>query len=538
VYALCSAALFGGPVLGHLGSRIVAADQIDSSQFMWFLAWWPHAILHGLNPFVSHAMFAPEGVNLTWSAAIPGPSLLLAPLTLTAGPVVSWNVLELAAPALSAWTAFLLCRHITRRVGPSLVGGYVFGFSPYMLLNLTGAPNLALTALVPVLVWLVLMRVDQTIGSRWFVAATALTLVGQYLISTEVLATATLFGAITLALAAALLPAVRPMLRHTLGLLALAYAGAAVLVSPFLYFFVSGQHYPAGAVDFNSDLAAYVLPSPRMAITRHTPALPGADTQPYLGLPLVALLVWFVWRERRRPAALLPALTLVAATLCSLGQHVFVGGHRTAVPGPWWLLGRLPLLGYAIPVRLSLYVALAAAVMVAMFLSGTPGEARKGRGAVGRWALALLVVAFILPDIGNAAWNTSVRDPAFFADGTYRRYLRPSDRVLTLPAWGPNARWQADTAFPFTLAAGYRGNPFPATYTRYPIWNALLSGQLPAGYAAQLRRFVRAKGVTAVVVDASAPGRWRQLFGTLGVRSISVGGVVLYRLRGGPPKHT
>jgi hypothetical protein len=194
LYLLLSLALFGTSVLGHLGSRVIAADQIDSSQFMWFFAWWPHAVLHGLNPFVSHAMFAPEGVNLTWSAAMPGPSILLAPVTLTAGPIVSWNVIELAAPALSAWTAFLLCRHVTGRVGPSLAGGYVFGFSPYMLLNLTGAPNLAFTALIPVLVWLVLRHVEGRIGPRGFVVATAVALAAQLSISTEVLATATLFG--------------------------------------------------------------------------------------------------------------------------------------------------------------------------------------------------------------------------------------------------------------------------------------------------------------------------------------------------------
>ncbi|MGP0049128.1 MAG: hypothetical protein ACLPZR_09825, partial [Solirubrobacteraceae bacterium] len=54
LYVLLSLALFGAPVVGHFGSRIVASDDIDSSQFMWFFAWWPYALLHGLNPFVTH----------------------------------------------------------------------------------------------------------------------------------------------------------------------------------------------------------------------------------------------------------------------------------------------------------------------------------------------------------------------------------------------------------------------------------------------------------------------------------------------------
>ena len=50
--------------------------------------------------------------------------------------------------------------------------------------------------------------------------------------------------------------------------------------------------------------------------------------------------------------------------------------------------------------------------------------------------------------------------------------------MLTVPAWGPNERWQADTGFRFKLADGYAGNPFPPSYTRYPTWNTLLTGQL------------------------------------------------------------
>ena len=160
-----SLALFGVPCIRHLGSRIVASDPIDSSQFMWFFAWWPHALLHGLNPFVTHVMFVPEGFNLTWATGMPGPSLLLAPLTLAFGPAVTWNVIQLASPALSAWTAFLLCRHVTRRTAPSLVGGYIFGFSPYMLTHLTGGPYLALVPLLPVFVLLVLRRLEGSIGS-------------------------------------------------------------------------------------------------------------------------------------------------------------------------------------------------------------------------------------------------------------------------------------------------------------------------------------------------------------------------------------
>ena len=88
-------------MLDSPGSEVVGPSDIEPSVFVWMLGWWPHAILHGQDPFLTAALFAPDGYNLSWAPAIPGPSLLLAPLTLTAGPVVAYNVLVLASPVLS-----------------------------------------------------------------------------------------------------------------------------------------------------------------------------------------------------------------------------------------------------------------------------------------------------------------------------------------------------------------------------------------------------------------------------------------------------
>jgi hypothetical protein len=99
-----------------------------------------------------------------------------------------------------------------------------------------------------------------------------------------------------------------------------------------------------------------------------------------------------------------------------------------------------------------------------------------------------------------------------------------------VPVWGPNERWVADTGFPFSLTNGYAGNPFPPSFTRYPTYQTLLTGQLSSDYATQLQRFIHDKHVTAIVVQQGYGGPWRQLFGTLGVRPVSVGGVLVYRL--------
>jgi hypothetical protein len=527
-YAVLSVLLFGLPVIGHLGSHIIASDQIDSSQFMWFFAWWPHALLHGLNPFITHAMFVPSGFNLTWSTTMPGPSILLSPITLAFGPAVTWNLIQLASPALSAWAMFLLCRHLTSRRWPSLAGGYLYGFSPYILSHLTGGPYLALVPLPPLLVLLVLRRVQGTVGLRRFVILMALGLTAQYSISSEVLATGTFFGAIALVLGYALAPGSRRALLGMLRPLALAYAGMVVLISPFLYFFFFGHQYPPGATGFRADLVAFALPPAHVALARQAPPIVASNTENYLGLPLIALLCAFAWQHRTSRRTQLLSLSLVIAAVLSLGPHLVVRGTKTSIPGPWLPFSHLPVLRYALPIRFGLFVMVPAAAMFALWLSGPIARNRAGVIRVG---LAALTIAAIFPEVGSAAWNTPIKDPVFFSSGEYRHYLTHSDNVLTIPVWGPNERWQADTGFYFKLSAGYAGNPFPGAYTRYPTWNTLLTGHLTSEYAAQLRRFVRAKSVTAIVVDETQPGPWARLFGSLGVRPVSTGGVLFYRLR-------
>src|SRR5207253_6625669 len=126
-YVAVSFAYFGARLLPHPGNAYVG-DQVDPQIFIWAFAWWPHAILHGIDPVVTHAIWAPVGVNLAWATSVPGLALPLAPVTLLFGPVLAYDTAAVLLPALAAWTAFLLCRHVTRATLPSIGGGYLFGF--------------------------------------------------------------------------------------------------------------------------------------------------------------------------------------------------------------------------------------------------------------------------------------------------------------------------------------------------------------------------------------------------------------------------
>jgi hypothetical protein len=539
LYAVSSLALFGLPIVSDLSGRYVGWG-VDPASHVWFLAWWPHAIASGTNPFLTHVVWAPSGYNLAGSTAMPGPSLVLAPLTALFGPVVSYNVLCLAAPALSSWTAFLLCRRVTTRFGPSLLGGYLFGFSTYELGQLTGHPNLAFVALVPVAVLLVVRRLSGDLPPRRFVLLLAAVLVGQFLISTEVALTLALFGGLALLLAIALSgKGARPSLIRATLQIAAAYLISAVPLAPYLYYAAkSASHSPIYAFYpslYSTDALNFVIPTPLTFVGRHRFAEVSArfsgnisEQVGYLGVPALTAVVAFAASRWRTASARLLALMFVLVGVASLGPTMRIAGS-SGITGPWGAFVHLPLVKYILPARLMMYEALLAGLAMALWLAGA-GESGFPRWA--RWVVAGLAVALLLPNPSLPAWRSRVDTPAFFADGLYRAVLRPGETIVIIPYAdrGNSMLWQAQAGFAFGMAQGYVSVVPPPEFSRYPILKTLYDGELIPDAGRNLRAFLHDKGVSAIVVEDGRKGPWADLFGSIDTQPESVGGVTVYRV--------
>jgi hypothetical protein len=528
LYVVLSLAIFGWPVRNELDSTLIAANTIDPSIYAWFYEWWPWALVHGHDPWLTDYILVPEGYNLSWVTAVPGPSFLAAPVTFAFGPVVTYNVLALAAPAVSAWTAFLLCRHVTGATAPSLLAGYLYGFSPYMLRMLQGAPHLYFVALIPLFVLLVLWRLEGRISERFLFGAAALGLAVQFFTSNDVLVTFTIFAGVALALAFALFVERRALLLRTVGVILAAYAGAVVLASPAIFHMLFHGHTTPeqNTPLYANDLISWVVPDSSLLVAE-THAINGTPPQygglAYFGVPLLLLIGWYAWRARESRVARLLVLCFAIPAVCGLGHRLTVDGDVTRLGLPWSLVDRLPGIELLVPQRFVLYAFLAGALILALTLSGRP--------RVPAWGLAALAVLAIVPWAGSAYWKAPAYTPAFFANGDYGSRLSEDDHVLPLPIIGDSMRWQAEEDFAFKLAGGGVG-AFPRGYTEYPAFGMLISGETGPNYAEEMRRFVRDKGVTAVVAEQNSigPGRERML-AALGVEPEEVGGVLVYRLR-------
>ena len=88
-------------LLPRLSTATAGWTSSDSYQFIWWIRWLPWALAHGEGPLYTTYLHAPLGVNGMWNTPVPVLATLFAPITLTAGPVVAYNVAMILGPVVS-----------------------------------------------------------------------------------------------------------------------------------------------------------------------------------------------------------------------------------------------------------------------------------------------------------------------------------------------------------------------------------------------------------------------------------------------------
>lgn len=540
LYVVIDFVYFGVEPLAHLGRTCACGAGSDPTSYMWFLAWWPHALLHGLNPFTTNLLFAPDTVSLGAVDLVPGPALLATPVTLVFGPLVAYNVLALLAPVLAAFFAFLLCRYVSGSTVAGLIGGYIYGFSPYMLGHMLGHLDLVMTFPIPAAIHLTLRLVDGRIHRRAFVPLMALVLAFQFLSQPELTLMLGILGVCALAVSAGLAPAARPRIASAVPTVALAGGLAAVVTSPFIYAGLTG---PVSARFFNgysetyvADSLGFLTPTPVIRLGRSwfavlAAAFTGnlAEDGVYIGIVLALVLVWFAVTGWRRPATRILTVMFGIVVVLQLGAHMHIAGHPT-VPLPWGVLDRLPLLRHVAPVRLGIYMYLIVALAVALWVAEmSAGQSR--RGAAARWVAALVGLILLVPNVGSGRWHSVPSNPPLFASDRYAAVVPPGSTVLALPfaTHGSSMLWQAEYRFRFRMADAYVGALAPADYAR-DLGTPPLTDPRVRPTPAALRRFLADRHVEMVLIDAAEASYWPQLMASTGVQPRKIGGVLVYRL--------
>ena len=533
LYVGLAAIFFGIRLLEYPGETYLGYGS-DPEIFVWAFAWWPHAIAHGLNPFVTDALWTPTGVNLTWTTSTPALALLFAPVTWLIGPLGAYNVAAVLMPALAAWTAFLLCRHVTRAAWPSLVGGYLFGFSSYMLGQTEGHLHMTATFLVPLAALLVLWFLEGDLEGRGLVLRLGPLIAFQVGCSTELAFTLTLCLFATLVVVFALARASRVRIRRLVAPLAASYGFAALLLAPFLYYLLRGFERRAFQPPelYVADLLQLVIPT-QLSLSgagwagAFTAAFPGGNASErgaYIGVAALGIVWLFAVRERNTVRGKVLTVLFGLGVLASLGGTLWVWGHRTGVPLPWRAVIDLPLFNNTLPVRFALFTSLVTALMVAMWAAGSrlPRIVRVG--------LPMLAVALTLPNPAARVWATTIDIPRFLTAPEYRPCLAPDEIVLPLPASGEGNQmtWQAVSDFRFRMAGGHIAANPPLAFMR----DASLAAIGREGQVIQdpqiVRDYLEKTGATVILVDLDVDWKWRPVLDQIAAGRL-VGGMLVYR---------
>ena len=251
---------------------------------------------------------------------------------------------------------------------------------------------------------------------------------------------------------------------------------------------------------FSTDFLNIVLPtqyqriSPAAAttISQHFSGLDGEATA-YIGLPLLILLVAFVatrWRDLRvRTAAIVAGVALIL----SLGPTLHIGGTSTGWPLPWWPVAKLPLAENILPARLSLYMWLAIAVLVAIIVETALQAQTWRRTAAGLTAIAVSLAAVVPAGLG--VWQADT--PAFFMNWS-QHGIPDSSVVLIAPFFRDGA---GASPMLWTAVAG-GGVRMPEAYAYIPAADGTPMYGPPATNLSSIMEQIQDTGVVIVARGA------------------------------------
>jgi hypothetical protein len=456
---------------------VLRSNPGDQSFYEWMLAYHARAITQGENPFYTYLQNAPVGVNLMCNASSPLVGWVMAPLTLLAGPHVSFMFVATANLAATGLAWYYVLSRKVRTSGPAaLLGAGFCAFAPGMVSQTNAHLHMTAAYLVPFIVW----RVTR-LGEPGRVRRNGLVLgalvSAQILIGEETLLL-TAIGCLVMVVTFAVSrwPDARRMARPFLLAMGIG-AAVTVLVDAYpLWMQFFGPNHAAGVpVVYGGDLNAFVTYAQQSiagttSVARKVSPNPAEQSSFFgWGLTIAAIGAGIaLWRQL---AARLAFMTAAVCAVLALNNPLLVGGRRTGVPTPIGLFQHLPLMEALIVLRLSLVTTVAVGVLLALLTDRVRAWARQfePRGMPVRLLAGAVGVAVLLPLVPKPLPMTprAPAIPAFVTAGQWRNVVAEGRTlVYVAPTSQTNLAWAAAAGAGYGIVQGYYLFPRSATDTR------------------------------------------------------------------------
>ncbi|WP_127792904.1 hypothetical protein [Agromyces sp. LHK192] len=497
-------ALWGRPALGDW-AHLRLANPGDAESFSFYLSWNVHALANFVNPFHTPNLYAPGGQDLGNAISLPTVSMLMAPITVLFGGTAAYNTALLLAIWLGTFAVYLLARELTGSLLGATAAGLLMLVAPYFTGHAQGHLNLMWVFATPLIGYLATRYVKGTLRPGWFVAWTAVLVAFTGGASTEVLVTHTLFIVLGVGVVICFTRG-EVRRRSARSLLWLAAGGAigAILLIPVVVAALQAG-IPTSALNppnlYSTELTNLVVPT-RMSEfgetlfegVREDWLSNDSENTAFLGIPLVLLLGAYAFATRHRFSGAVAAFGLIGLIL-SFGPLLTISGINT-IPMPWMVATFVPGLDHALPGRFSLFVFMAACLLVADAVA---------RRVVPLWITATLVAAsFVLmvPNLSSMGFPTPAPISEFAAEDL-DDVVEPGDNVLVLPPgqYGPGMRWMDELDFTFVTPTGNGGGANAPEAWADPVARALFDRNFDFDWDDELLPYLERIGVDLVIVD-------------------------------------
>ena len=486
LFALPAVILWWHVWAGHPANTLTCACG-DPAQEVWFVAWPAWAIAHLHNPFFSHIVNVPNGANLLSNTSGTLVGVVLAPVTWLFGPVAATNVALTLAPALSAWGCFAAVRPLVTWKWGAVPAALVFGYSSAVYSSLIfGHVSVSLLVFPPLLfstLHEIVIRQEHSVA-RDGVLLTAL-MVGQFLVSPEMLVLCCIFAVVGLVVVAVVgWRQVRVRGGHAFPALGLAALATVALLAYPAWFGVAGPQAVTGVLFIIAPLAGapllgVVLPGAYHALDNAYIRFGGylghsGPSPDYLGAGLLLTTFASVVLARRRALTWLLLLLAVVALWLSLGPYAMgAPSWFDHIWLPWREVSRVPLLNEILPDQIAPFIGLFVAFLLAvgldaLYVHHRPATSRLAshRGtlmATATAAVALLAVVPVFVTFDVPIKVGPVKVPSYVR--TVAPTLPARTVLLTVPfAFSGSTQpmlWQAVDDMRFDLAGAGLKTPGP-----------------------------------------------------------------------------
>jgi hypothetical protein len=493
------------PLILHFTTRLPGAFS-DGWQNYWNYWWLSRAVTSGVNPYWTPLLYAPYGAPLYVHTLNLFSGAVTLPVQWLFGVVPAYNAVVLISFTLSGYFTYLLVARITGHRWAGIVGGVVYAFSSYHLMQLMlEHSNLYASQWFPAYILCLVIACDTT-GRRRTLAVLfgAVGLLLALLCDWQYGILAAVFTLLYVAYRLISERALRPLLvAACIGTFTLILA--APLLIPALRQVRDGstvvqfEYLPAL---FSADLLTSFVPSPLSATWGSLLPLDGVsfvapefEKSVFLGYVPLALGIIGLWRRPRSggfwAVAGLSFLILALGPDLQVAGRAVLGPDGAPIPLPYRLVQLIPGVNISrLPVRFVLGSVLCLAVLAGIgCVEVRAWLQRRNFARLGRFLPAVLVPLILLEHSIAPVPLKAVEEPAFY------RMLAASPEAGTVLEWPLSFKRSRSLAY-----QTIHGRPMIGGYLSRPLV-----------YPIQLLPPFRERDYPTediVRSDAAAAGRW------------------------------